>query len=183
MIKTLPFLNTDQSSAVHLKHAGLTRQKLVKVRRQLQHFKVGETLIHSGNLSTLFPFWCYCARRTCVPGSDVWLFAHKKPNISPLTTRRLQTCFVSIAFPPSPQLKWMMVSQACYPSPDGRRYSRALPPYIAFPERRFQLPSHDTRVITMADSQGDDSTPPRKRIAVAVRILPHDCRKLLRTSL
>lgn len=66
-----------------------------------------------------------------------------------------------------------MVSRAYYPSAPhdaGLRYlsSRSCGPYISFPERRYQLPSHDSRAITMPDSQGDEGSPPRKRIAVAV---------------
>lgn len=46
--------------------------------------------------------------------------------------------------------------------------SRSCGPYLNYPERRFQLASHDARAITMTDPQIDDSTQPRKRIAVAV---------------
>ncbi|KAK2615061.1 hypothetical protein N8I77_001837 [Diaporthe amygdali] len=67
-----------------------------------------------------------------------------------------------------------MVSRAYYPPPpphphDGARYlpSRSCAPYYSYPERRYQLPSHDARSMTMTDSQSDESTPPRKRIAVA----------------
>lgn len=77
-----------------------------------------------------------------------------------------------------------MVSRTYYPPPpppphphhhpnhsnDGARYmsSRSCAPYLSYPERRYQLPSHDARAITMADPQTDETTPPRKRIAVAV---------------
>jgi hypothetical protein len=63
------------------------------------------------------------------------------------------------------------MSQACYTTSDGRRYSRPYPLYFASPpERRFPLSSHDTRALTMTDHQLDsDSAPQRKRIAVAVR--------------
>ena len=65
----------------------------------------------------------------------------------------------------------MMVSQACYSSSDGKRYTRPYPLYFPSPsERRFPLSSHDTRSVTMADQLLDsDSTPQRKRIALAVR--------------
>ncbi|CAN8105622.1 unnamed protein product [Discula destructiva] len=63
-----------------------------------------------------------------------------------------------------------MVSRTYYPPPlpqshDGLRYlsSRSCAPY----ERRYQLASYDSRAITMPDPQGDDGSPPRKRIAVA----------------
>lgn len=68
-----------------------------------------------------------------------------------------------------------MVSRAYYPPPhphphDGARYlpSRSCAPYYSYPERRYQLPSHDARSMTMTDPQTDETTPPRKRIAVAV---------------
>ena len=96
-----------------------------------------------------------------------------KHNNNSLTTRNLPNCFASIQNLAQDRLKWMMVSQACYSATDGRRYSRVYPPYFTYTERRFQLPSHDTRAITMSDSQIDDSTPPRKRIAVAVRTSPY----------
>jgi hypothetical protein len=69
---------------------------------------------------------------------------------------------------------WTMVSQACYSSSDGRRsYSRPYPLYFPSPtERRFPLSSHDSRAITMAEQLDSDSTPQRKRIAVAVRPIP-----------
>lgn len=71
-----------------------------------------------------------------------------------------------------------MVSRAYYPPPhshphhDGMRAylpTRSCGPYMSYPgsERRYQLASHDTRAITM-DPQQDETTPPRKRIAVAV---------------
>lgn len=67
-----------------------------------------------------------------------------------------------------------MVSRAYYPPPhshphEGARYlsSRSFAPYYSYPDRRCQLPSHDARAVTMTDSQTDDTTPPRKRIAVA----------------
>lgn len=65
---------------------------------------------------------------------------------------------------------WTMVSQACYTTSDGSRYSRPYPLYFASPpERRFPLSSHDTRALTMTDHQLDsDSAPQRKRIALAV---------------
>lgn len=68
-----------------------------------------------------------------------------------------------------------MVSRAYYPPPhphphEGARYmsSRSCAPYYSYPDRRYQLPSHDARAVTMTDPQADDTTPPRKRIAVAV---------------
>jgi hypothetical protein len=65
-----------------------------------------------------------------------------------------------------------MVSQAYYatpPSTDGRRYSRACPPYMPYPERRYQISSHDGRTIAMTESPVDtESQPQRKRISVAV---------------
>lgn len=66
---------------------------------------------------------------------------------------------------------WTMVSQACYTSSDARRYSRPYPLYFSSAsDRRFPLSSHNARAVTMADNQLDsDSTPQRKRIAVAVR--------------
>jgi hypothetical protein len=65
-----------------------------------------------------------------------------------------------------------MVSPAGYPTSNGRRYSRAYPPYMSFPERRYHLSPHDGRSMTMAESQVEtDSQPQRKRIAVAVSIL------------
>lgn len=65
-----------------------------------------------------------------------------------------------------------MVSQACYTTSDGRRYSRPYPLYFSSPtERRFPMSPHDNRVFTMADHQLDaDSAPQRKRIAVAVSL-------------
>lgn len=73
----------------------------------------------------------------------------------------------------------IMVSRAYYPSPhphphDGLRYlsSRSCAPYLSYPERRYQLGSHDTRAVTMAEPQGDETSPPRKRIAVAVSPCP-----------
>ncbi|KAG8168890.1 hypothetical protein KVR01_001639 [Diaporthe batatas] len=67
-----------------------------------------------------------------------------------------------------------MVSRAYYPPPpphphEGARYlpSRSCAPYYSYPERRYQLPSHDARSMTMTDPQTDETTPPRKRIAVA----------------
>ncbi|KAK4237498.1 hypothetical protein C8A03DRAFT_15968 [Achaetomium macrosporum] len=62
-----------------------------------------------------------------------------------------------------------MVSQACYTTNDGRRYSRPYPLYFPAPttERRFALSSRDGRTITIADQMDSDSTPQRKRIAVA----------------
>ncbi len=63
-----------------------------------------------------------------------------------------------------------MVSQACYPTSDGRRYSRPYPLYFPSPpERRMPLSSHDTRAVNMAEQLDSDSAPLRKRIAVAVR--------------
>lgn len=65
-----------------------------------------------------------------------------------------------------------MVSQACYSPSDGRRYSRPYPLYFpSSSERRFPLSSHDARAVTMTetDQLDSDSTPQRKRIAVAVR--------------
>jgi hypothetical protein len=81
-----------------------------------------------------------------------------------------------------------MVSQACYTTSDGRRYSRPYPLYFPSPpERRFPLSSHDTRAsIAMADQLDSDSTPQRKRIAVAVRRIsrtyPHPLPHPLRPS-
>lgn len=64
-----------------------------------------------------------------------------------------------------------MVTSAIYnTSEEGRRYSRACPPYPIYPDRRFQLQSHhDIRASTMTErDHHDESKEPRKRIAVAV---------------
>lgn len=71
-----------------------------------------------------------------------------------------------------------MVSRAYYPPAThdaGLRYlsSRSCGPYLSYPERRYQLASHDSRAITMPDPQGDEGSPPRKRIAVAVSPFSH----------
>ncbi|KAF3762870.1 hypothetical protein M406DRAFT_72844 [Cryphonectria parasitica EP155] len=67
-----------------------------------------------------------------------------------------------------------MVSRPYYPPPhphakNGARYpsGRSCAPYLSYSERRYQLPSHDAQVITMTDTQTEETTPPRKRIAVA----------------
>ncbi|PSR83937.1 hypothetical protein BD289DRAFT_275522 [Coniella lustricola] len=69
----------------------------------------------------------------------------------------------------------MVTRTSCYPSSsmqsvDRMRYqnSRACAPYNgSYTERRCQLASHESRPFNMAESQTDESTTPRKRIAVA----------------
>ncbi|KAK9793648.1 putative Zn(2)-C6 fungal-type domain-containing protein [Seiridium cardinale] len=63
-----------------------------------------------------------------------------------------------------------MVTPAAYATSEaGRRYSRGCPPYPFYPERRFNIPSshHELRPSTMTERETDDSSQPRKRIAVA----------------
>ncbi|KAL1858211.1 hypothetical protein VTK73DRAFT_7901 [Phialemonium thermophilum] len=66
-----------------------------------------------------------------------------------------------------------MVSQACYSTGEGRRYSaRACAPYMSFPERRYHFSPHDGRTLGMPDSHLDrgEAQPQRKRISVAVSL-------------
>lgn len=65
-----------------------------------------------------------------------------------------------------------MVSQtlSVYASSDGRRFTRSYhTPYSCMTDRRFQLHHHDSRVMTMTDSEVEsDPSQQRKRISVAV---------------
>ncbi|KAH8671667.1 hypothetical protein BX600DRAFT_252060 [Xylariales sp. PMI_506] len=58
-----------------------------------------------------------------------------------------------------------MVTPAVYPA--DRRYSRLCPPFSPYTERRYPLLSHDVRPTTMTEREPDESSQPRKRIAVA----------------
>ncbi|KAI0133957.1 hypothetical protein BJ170DRAFT_180627 [Xylariales sp. AK1849] len=62
-----------------------------------------------------------------------------------------------------------MVTPTVYATSEpGRRYSRICPPYPPYSDRRFHLQSHhDARSLTMTEREPDESSTPRKRIAVA----------------